>query len=115
MSTKRAARPHVVCPDTMDGDCYYCLRPILDTPRNHQHDHFPIPYRDDGEDVVCTCMECHKLLDTVSLGNWPASLAFGGIRTLLDNLIDLDPAARLVAAKMFKIALDSSKRSGASA
>ena len=90
------------CSDTNDGDCYYCLEPIVDTPKNHQHDHFPVPYRLGGTEVVCVCEMCHKLVDTINLDNWPSSKIMKGMVALMDS----PPEARLLMAKMIKVAMD---------
>ena len=46
--------------------CFYCDRQ-LDV---HQHDHYPIPKRAGGTEVVATCLVCHDLKDRIPLKHW---------------------------------------------
>jgi hypothetical protein len=36
----------------------------------HQHDHYPVPRRRGGSNVVAACGPCHDLKDRISLTNW---------------------------------------------
>lgn len=103
--TKRAPRPPIECPDTYDGKCFYCTEPIVDTPKNHQHDHFPIPFRLGGDEIICVCESCHQLVDVIALTNWPASTVFEAF----DQLWQSPPKARRLFAKLMKVAMDYEK------
>ena len=50
-------------------DCFYCGC-VFVTSRSSQGDHFPVPRRNGGIDVVPCCPECHKLKDTIPLRRW---------------------------------------------
>jgi hypothetical protein len=46
--------------------CFYCDRQ-LDV---HQHDHYPVPKRAGGTNVVAACLVCHDLKDRIPLHSW---------------------------------------------
>ncbi len=71
------------------GPCFYCSAPL--SPR-HEHDHFPLPARVGGEDVVPTCLNCHDFKDRVPLGNWPVDL-------LMQAWTEAGPMGRVLIAK----------------
>ena len=58
-------------------DCYYCGC-VFVTSRTAQGDHFPVPRRNGGTDVVPCCSECHKLKDTIPLSRWSVEM-FGKV------------------------------------
>jgi hypothetical protein len=113
--------------------CFYCETP-LDV---HQHDHYPIPRRAGGSNVVAACPVCHDLKDRVMLRYWDLEAAFTAIQELfcevpeaarylspetvfnqcyLDiekNWATLSPLARVMYAKMRSIYEDNLYSQGA--
>jgi hypothetical protein len=47
--------------------CGYCSSPLSS---RHEHDHFPVPVRHGGEDVIPVCVNCHDLKDRINLDEW---------------------------------------------
>lgn len=50
------------------GPCFFCGRSLVGL--RHEHDHFPIPHRHGGREVVPACIACHDLKDRSDLFNW---------------------------------------------
>lgn len=48
------------------GACFYCDEPL----ERHEHDHFPIPWRHGGREVVPACHSCHSLKDRRLWHQW---------------------------------------------
>ena len=46
----------------MDGQCFYCGSKS----ERYEMDHFPIPARHGGRDVVRACVHCHNMKDRIS-------------------------------------------------
>lgn len=49
--------------------CYYCHGWLSS---RHEHDHFPIPKRHKGTEVVAACLNCHDLKDRTPIDQWNA-------------------------------------------
>lgn len=64
--------------------CFYCDRP-LDV---HQHDHYPIPKRAGGTEVVPTCLVCHDLKDRIPLHYWDRSASKAAFDELFSGKLD---------------------------
>lgn len=54
--------------------CFYCDA-IYVTSKSSPGDHFPIPQRYGGTEVVPCCRECHSLKDRIGLGDWNMAMA----------------------------------------
>lgn len=80
--------------------CWYCGMPLA---VRHEHDHV-VPKRHAGTGTVPICMNCHELKDRTPLVHWPADVV---MRSLLE--IQTGPA-RLLAAKLYAVALDAEAR-----
>lgn len=77
--------------------CFYCEKPLA--PR-HEHDHFPTPARNGGEDVVPACLNCHDFKDRLSLNAWPTEL-------VMEAFLDAGPMGRVLIAKCAALFSDS--------
>lgn len=81
--------------------CFYCDGLLS---RRHEHDHFPVPKRHGGTNVVCACINCHDLKDRQPLAHWSPS----AFPELLGALwVKLTPAQRIYLAKVHALALDA--------
>ena len=73
---RRTHRPRVRTLPT----CHYCDMPAA----RCEYDHFPVPQRHGGTEIVPACINCHDLKDRVSVEAWPqaeADLAFSELRS----------------------------------
>ncbi|MCB9441144.1 MAG: HNH endonuclease [Mycolicibacterium sp.] len=68
-------------PECDAEECFYCGAFLS---RRHEHDHFPIPVRAGGTDVVAACVNCHDLKDRLPLRDWSPSTAVCALQELLD-------------------------------
>jgi hypothetical protein len=84
------------CAADCGGVCFYCDATL--SPR-HEHDHFPIAKRHDGESTVPVCLNCHDLKDRIPSNNWPGSL-------MVQAFLDAGPMGRLLIAKCAAILAD---------
>jgi len=84
-------------------DCFYCGNQL--SPR-HEHDHFPIPVRHDGEQVVCVCINCHDLKDRIPLDRWSPK----AIVEILGAWSKLSAIQRIFLGKLIALAVDCEKQ-----
>ncbi len=68
----------------MKMTCHYCRSER--SRGDIQMDHFPIPKRHGGTEVVPACATCHSLKDRVPMGKWAAELRHDGARSVADVL-----------------------------
>jgi hypothetical protein len=62
--------------------CFYCER-ALD---RHEHDHYPVPRRRRGNDVVPICLVCHDLKDRIFLSNWAEEARVSAVHELANAI-----------------------------
>lgn len=84
--------------------CFYCEAPL--SPR-HEHDHFPIPVRDGGDDTVCACINCHDMKDRQPLNEWPVEVAVAAQAEVWGTAEKPHPMARIYFAKLLALMSDS--------
>jgi hypothetical protein len=70
--------------------CFYCGNPLSS---RHEHDHFPLPKRFGGEDIVPSCLNCHDLKDRISLAQWPTE-------ALARAMIGMTPMGMMLVIKV---------------
>jgi hypothetical protein len=76
-------------------------------PRKHEHDHFPVPLRNGGEDTVCACINCHDLKDRARFSDYlPEFLAAG-----TDLWTRAEPLERIWLARLMAMATDTQAES----
>lgn len=51
--------------------CHYCDTPLT---KAYERDHFPVPERHGGTDLVKACIPCHDLKDRFNFKKWPPEL-----------------------------------------
>lgn len=83
--------------------CFYCDMPLAP---GHDHDHFPVPFRFGGTDMVPCCKNCHMLKDRIPLDRWPVN-EVELLATLLDVWHKLPPLGRVWIAKMMVVTYDT--------
>lgn len=62
--------------------CFYC--DCLLSVR-HEHDHFPVPKRAGGVEIVPICLNCHDLKDRTLINNSDPGLMLRGLFELIDG------------------------------
>lgn len=78
--------------------CFYCNVPTY--PGGREMDHFPVPVRAGGTNVVPACKTCHTLKDRKTVGDWDSEIvreftaAFGAM-----DWDQVPPVVRLFLAK----------------
>lgn len=82
-------------------NCYYCDMPLTNS--NIEYDHFPIPARHGGENIVPACKNCHTLKDRIPLSDLKSE--FLGEMNLIWNL--LSPRGKILMAKFCFICQDA--------
>lgn len=74
--------------------CFYCDRPLA--PTRHDHDHFPIPNRHGGTELVAACHECHTCKDLTEFGvhhiNGELVVDEHIFKSIMAGMADLPPA-----------------------
>ena len=84
--------------------CYYCDAPLN---RRVEYDHFPIPIRHGGKDVVPVCITCHDLKDRYRIENWSIENLSKAMEDLNRVWQDLGRDGRLFIAKGLISILDA--------
>lgn len=79
--------------------CFYC-RAVLG---RHEHDHFPIPGRHGGTQIVPCCDNCHTLKDRLPLDKWPTE----AIVEIWREVEHAPPVVRLFVAKATALIMDA--------
>ena len=69
-------------------ECLYCGTALS---KRHEHDHFPVPARAGGNNVVPACYNCHDLKDRMRMLEWPVPMYVMAVRDLTAAL-DIDAA-----------------------
>lgn len=59
-------------------ECFYCGIMAM----RGEEDHFPIPQRLGGKDVVFACINCHDLKDRLPLDQWPSFISLMAIEQI---------------------------------
>lgn len=80
--------------------CFYCRAPLS---TRHEHDHFPIPFRHGGDQVVACCLNCHDLKDRLPLHAWPIDELYRAIE-------ELPPLGRLLLVKLISAERDATEK-----
>lgn len=62
--------------DPNGESCGYCGCTLSS---RHEHDHFPVPKRHGGEEVIPICLNCHDLKDRINFNDWNPSMAWRAI------------------------------------
>jgi PP-loop superfamily ATP-utilizing enzyme len=79
-----------------DARCFYCTNLLA---ARHEHDHFPIPKRNGGVDVVCACINCHELKDRRPLSQWSNS-------EFIEAVEGATTLGRIIMAKFYALISD---------
>jgi len=91
----------------MNDTCFYCG--ALVSGKGHG-DHFPIPARAGGVDVVPCCESCHDMKDRFNLDAWPMDW----ISAVVSDFPNLSRETRLFLAKVIDLAADCMHRTPSS-
>jgi hypothetical protein len=81
--------------------CYYC-ETVFTTLRSAMGDHFPVPRRNGGLDVVPCCKTCHEAKDSISLYQWNNEMLLDVVR----DFPKLSKNTRLFLAKWLSCVTD---------
>jgi len=84
-------------------NCFYCNCCLRDG--NHEKDHFPIPERHGGKQLVDTCLSCHDMKDRFRLDQWDKTW----INSIAEQSKDLPRELKIFMAKAMYIVMDSLK------
>ena len=91
----------------MNDTCFYCGALVSGKGRG---DHFPIPARAGGVDVVPCCESCHDMKDRFNLDAWPMDW----ISAVVSDFPNLSRETRLFLAKVIDLAADCMHRTPSS-
>lgn len=83
------------------GECCAYCDAALST--RHEHDHFPVPRRHGGEDLVPVCLNCHDLKDRINFSDWDVGEAWAAVS-------QSPPVVKLLCAKLVQRYFDEKAR-----
>jgi len=88
-----------------DRYCFYCGGVVSE---NSKGDHFPIPKRLGGDNIVPCCQSCHNMKDRVSLMNWPTPWISNtlGDYEIITSYVKLSRETKILLAKVITLLMD---------
>lgn len=84
------------------GPCFYCGGVAT------ERDHFPIPVRTGGTQIVPACVPCHDKKDRITLDHWPAEWR----DIVMSDLAAVHLETRLFLAKAIALTADAQAQLG---
>lgn len=87
--------------DPLESCCAFCDEFLQN---RHEHDHFPIPKRHGGTEVVPVCLRCHDMKDRIPIYEW-------NVGDLWRAITESPPEVRIFAAWMIARHYDLKARS----
>lgn len=86
--------------------CFYCDTTLSSgrskRKKGIQYDHFPIPQRYGGKDIVPSCISCHDMKDRFLIGDW----GLPWITKILHDFPNLGRESRIFLAKAMDLMSD---------
>ncbi len=84
-------------------ECWYCGALISNT--GGQGDHFPVPKRHVGLNVIPCCLVCHDMKDRFVFDNWPLSWW----EPIIKDFPKLSRETKIMIAKVISVGMDQIK------
>jgi len=84
--------------------CFYCDATLQaeGIKQSYEKDHFPIPDRLGGKDLVYSCVQCHNMKDRFKVGSWSVEW----VGRIIQDFPNLSRESRIFLAKTIDAMMD---------